>query len=329
MQRPSVHVVIVNWNAGSQLIECLNSFAAASNDAVNLAGITVVDNASTDGSLDALLSLKNSLPLSIIRNPENRGFAAASNQGAAQITSDFALFLNPDTRLEAGCLQMPAEFLSEPANASVGIVGIKLFDAAGEVTHGCARRPTPRAMIGHSLGLDRLMPSVFPPHFLSEWAHDRMSRVDQVIGAFFFVRQSVFQALGGFDERFFVYYEDMDFALRASERGWISVYLPTASAFHRGGGTTYAMKERRLFLFSRSRILFCLKHFKPAGAIAVTTVTLLLEPVARMLQALLRRRFADAIAVARGFAMVWADLPNIIRTHIRLANAQSSSAHPV
>ena len=97
----------------------------------------------------------------------------------------------------------------------LGIVGIQLIDSNGHVARNTARAPSAQAMIGHSLGLDRLMPSVFPTHFVSEWAHDETRNVDQVMGAFFFVRRGVFEALGGFDEQFFVYYEDLDFSVRA------------------------------------------------------------------------------------------------------------------
>ena len=77
------------------------------------------------------------------------------------------------------------------------------------------------------------------------------------MGAFFFVRRAVFEELGGFDERFFVYYEDLDFALRARARGWSSVYLAGAQAFHRGQGTTHAATERRTFYFCPQQAALC------------------------------------------------------------------------
>src|SRR4051812_17612693 len=105
MDRASVHVVIVNWNSGAQLRECLTSFAVTADDDVTLSGVTVVDNASKDGSADPV-DLP-SVPLSVVRNSENRGFAAACNQGAEGSNADFILFLNPDTRLMPGSLELP------------------------------------------------------------------------------------------------------------------------------------------------------------------------------------------------------------------------------
>ena len=98
MDRASVHAVIVNWNSGAQLRQCLRSFAAAAGDDV-AARVTVIDNASADGSCDAL---EAPVPLTVVRNSDNRGFGAACNQGAVGSDADFILFLNPDTRLMPG-----------------------------------------------------------------------------------------------------------------------------------------------------------------------------------------------------------------------------------
>ena len=312
MSGPSIHVVIVNWNSGVQLRECLNSFAAVAYDAVTLARVTVVDNASNDGSCEGL---DDSLPLTLVRNDVNLGFAMACNQGATGSEADFLLFLNPDTRLMPGSLERPARYLGSPHHEAVGIVGIQLIDTDGKVARNTARAPTAGSMIGNSLGLDRVLPAWFPPHFASEWPHDETRVVDQVMGAFFFVRRAVFEDLGGFDERFFVYYEDLDFALRARARGWSSVYLAGAQAFHRGQGTTHAATERRTFYFCRSKLFYAQKFFPVGRALAVIAVTLALEPVARMAAA---PRAAGS--TLRAFARLWKALPEILRS-----KAQSNS----
>ena len=144
--------------------------------------------------------------------------------------------------------------------------------------------------------------------FVTEWAHDETRIVDQVMGAFFFVRRSVFEALGGFDEGFFVYYEDLDLSMRARANGWRSVYLASAQAFHRGQGTTTSATERRTFYFCRSKILFAMKYFSSIGAFGVIVTTLLLEPVARILASP-----RSAAGTLRAFGMLWKNLPNILR----------------
>src|SRR5678815_5571880 len=103
----TVHVVIVNWNSGAQLRECLQSFAAVADDDV-AARVTVIDNASTDGSSEGP---EASMPLAVVRNADNRGFGAACNQGAAGSEADFLLFLNPDTRLMPGSFAEPVRYL--------------------------------------------------------------------------------------------------------------------------------------------------------------------------------------------------------------------------
>jgi N-acetylglucosaminyl-diphospho-decaprenol L-rhamnosyltransferase len=303
MDRPSVHVVIVNWNAGKQLAECLASFATVG-DGIAVR-VTVVDNASTDGSADDFAAPAG-VSIAVLRNDANRGFAAACNQGAAGSDSEFLLFLNPDTRLMPGSLAGPAVYLRE--HESVGIVGIALVDENDRVARNTARAPSAWSMVGNSIGLDRLVPSVFPPHFDSAWAHDETRVVGQVMGAFFFVRRDIFEALGGFDERFFVYFEDVDFAVRARARGWSSVYLASARAFHRGQGTTASATARRTLYFCRSRILYARKHFGAAGAAAVTVATLALEPLARLLA-----RPTSAASTLRAFAALWGELPAILR----------------
>lgn len=301
----SVHVIIVNWNSGTQLGECLASLSIARNEAAAVR-VTVVDNASSDGSCD--FQPPPAVPFAAIRNAVNRGFGAACNQAAAGSDSDFLLFLNPDARLMPGSLAGPVDYLRAGEREAVGIVGIRLLDENGDVARNTARAPTAWSMVGNAIGLDRLLPALFPPHFNSAWAHDETRVVDQVMGAFFLVRRSVFEALNGFDERFFVYYEDLDFAVRARARGWQSVYLASAQAFHRGQGTTAGATARRTFYFCRSRILYARKHFGTAGAAAVLVATLLLEPIAR-----LAARPAAAASTLQAFAALWRDLPAILR----------------
>lgn len=318
MSAHQIDVVIVNWNSGAQLADCIGSFRAVTDDAVAICRLAIVDNASRDGSLDRAVALSNGLPLKVISNTDNKGFAAASNQGAKGSTADFLLFLNPDTLLTAGCLEAPCEFLSRPEHAGVGIVGISLVDSNGNVARSCARFPAASHMIAHLVGLDRVFPALFPSHFMREWDHAETRVVDQVMGAFLLIRRELFLALSGFDERFFVYYEDVDLALRARIKGMTSVFLPSARAFHRGGGTTSSIRGQRLFLFLQSRTFYCLKHFDPIGAVMVIVVTIVLEPVARMAGAALSGKAAEIPAIARAFVGLLVSLPRILYTHLRL-----------
>ena len=320
---PSLDIVTVNWNSGDLLRDCVASLPAALTTGDMTGGFTlermvVVDNASADGSADGLEAaalVAGGGPLTVLRNPENRGFAAACNQGAAGSRADWLLFLNPDTRLSERSLAPALAFLAEPAQARTGILGIRLVDEAGRTQRSCARAPTPGRILAQAVGLDRLWPGLFPPHFMTEWDHLDSRPVDQVMGAFLLIRRSLFEALGGFDERFFVYFDDVDLCLRARQAGWEVVHFAGAEAFHKGCGTTDRVRDLRLFYALRSRILFAAKHFHPMAAGLVTAATLTVEPLTRLAHALAARSPADARAVLRGSALLWRALPGLmIRT---------------
>ena len=303
-------IVIVNWNAGTLLQDCLHSIEGTTQTGFKIGQVVIVDNGSTDGSLDELAS--TALPLNIIRNTENKGFAAACNQGVQRSHADYLLFLNPDTRLFPDSLSLPLAFMEATQNQSIGICGIQLLDDDGEVSRSCARFPTPSLLYGWMLGLDKLLPRFFPSHLMQEWGHDTSRDVDQVIGAFFMVRGRLFDELNGFDERFFVYQEEVDFSLRARQLGWRSHYLAGAKAYHKGGGSSGQVKARRLFYSLRSRILYGYKHFSRIQATAVLLGTLLLEPFTRVTLSLLHNAFKSTGETLSAYLMLYRHLPALI-----------------
>jgi N-acetylglucosaminyl-diphospho-decaprenol L-rhamnosyltransferase len=276
----SLDVVCVNWNSGGHLAECLASLARAGREGFSLNRVVVVDNASSDGSAASLDY--PSLPLKVIANPTNRGFATACNQGARGSASEYVLFLNPDTLLEAESLAQPLAFLEGEDGQGVGICGIRLTDRQGVVARSCARFPTPGQFLAASAGLDRLFPTLFRGHVMRDWNHLDSRPVDHVIGAFYLVRRALFESLGGFDERYFVYLEDLDFSLRARQAGWRTFYLTESQAYHKGGGSSEQVKAERLLYLLRSRLRYAARHFSWGGATAVALGTLVLEPVVRV-----------------------------------------------
>jgi GT2 family glycosyltransferase len=307
----NIRVVIVNWNAGHQLRECLKSMVIANLNGFDLKRVVVVDNASTDGSAEGLDDI--SLPLTVIRNLGNRGFAAACNQGAKGSKADYLLFLNPDTRIFEDSLIKPLIFMEQPENHKMGIVGIQLVDETGRISRTCARFPTPSMFFSKMLGLNMLFPRYFSSHFMSEWDHGETREVDQVMGAFFLIRRQLFEPLGGFDERFFVYFEEVDLSRRAYNKGWKTVYLADAQAFHRGGGTSEQVKATRLFYSLRSRIQYGYRHFGWFSATLLTAGTLFVEPLSRFALAIGRRSVREAKETIRGYAMLWRAMPELFR----------------
>jgi N-acetylglucosaminyl-diphospho-decaprenol L-rhamnosyltransferase len=300
---PRLDIIIVNWNAGPQIAECVKSIAAADTHGLSLDRVVIVDNGSTDGSAD--LTAPRGLRLEVMRNRENRGFAAACNQGAARSSADYLLFLNPDTLLAADSLAVPITFLEQPDHQRVALAGIQLVDDEGHIARSCARRPTPAMFAAKMTGIDRLSGGRVRTHIMSDWSHDSTRVVDHVIGAFYLVRRRVFEALHGFDERFFVYLEDVDLSMRIRDAGWDVVYLAGVRAYHKGGGVSSRAMSARLAYSLHSRILYGAKHFSPIAAAGLAAGTLVLEPLIRAVDALARRRPGELEPMLRGFGMLW------------------------
>ena len=298
-------IVIVNWNSGDLLRECLATLptaAARLPQACPLQRVVVVDNGSIDGS-DSALSLPG-LDLVVLRNRDNHGFAAACNQGAAHVVdAKLILFLNPDTRLFANSLALPVATMDAPEHARTGIVGIAMVDDSGKLVPSCARYPRAWHFASRALGLDRVWPRA--GHYMLEWDHAQTRQVDQVIGAFFMIRRELFEALAGFDERFFVYFEEVDLAWRARQAGWGSVFVAEARAYHKGGGTSSAVKDVRLFYSMRSRLQYGRKHFTLPEQLLLWAATFALEPISRAIHLAIGGRWREILEVAAAYAMLW------------------------
>lgn len=306
-----IDIVIVNWNAGTQLVEAISSIAQYHHGFVS--SVIIADNASTDDSLAQVEALQN-LPfkLQTIRNAANRGFSAACNQGALLATSEYLLFLNPDTRLFENSLPVPLAFIQDRTNQDLGIVGIQLLDEHNLIARSCARFPTLGIFAAQSLGVNRLPALRHMNTHMTDWAHDETRVVDHVIGAFYLMRRSLFNSLGGFDERFFVYLEDLDLSLRARQAGYRSVFLADAQAFHAGGGTSRQIKAHRLFYSLRSRLVYGFKHFRPWQAWALVLITIGVEPVTRTFFSLVGDGLGGVHNTWRAYGMLWRDMGSIL-----------------
>lgn len=297
-----IDCVVVNWNAGAQLGKCVASIAEYGDKLVGQ--VIVVDNGSVDGSD---VSVEDSPFVTLIRAGANLGFGKACNIGAQRAKSECLLFLNPDAALYPETLHRALNYMQNPLHSKVGICGVQLLDESGCIARSCARFPSPWSFMAHAVGLGWFLPRL--GHFMAEWDHRQTRQVDHVIGAFFLVRRSVFESLNGFDERFFVYLEDLDFSLRARQSGWRTIYLSDVQAFHAGGGTSNQVKARRLFYSLRSRLQYAFKHFSWLGAVLVLFTTLFIEPVSRSALALLRRSWPGLKETWVAFGLLWRWLP--------------------
>jgi hypothetical protein len=305
---PTLDIIIVNWNAGDYLFECISSIKNVYHSSYILKSIVIVDNASQDGSLQKIENLD--LPIKIIKNSENIGFSRACKIGAKPSTSDYLLFLNPDTRLFENSLHLPIDFMQRSENNQVGIVGVMLIDEMNNVSRNCARFPTALSFINISIGLDRIFPKLFPGHFMKEWDHLDSRYVDQIMGAYVLIRRSLYERLNGHDERFFVYYEDLDLSFRAHKLGYKEYYLAEAKVYHKGGGTSENVKATRLFYILHSKLLYCQKHFSKISFIIVLFFTIAVEPFTRIIGAVLKNSYSDIAEILIGYKKLISKLIN-------------------
>ncbi|GEO99059.1 hypothetical protein GCM10007887_32410 [Methylobacterium haplocladii] len=161
--------------------------------------------------------------------------------------------------------------------------------------------------------LDRLLPRLTHQHFMTEWDHADSRPVDAVMGAFLMIPRPLFESLDGFDERFFVYFEDTDLCARVLAAGRSVNHVADAVVLHRGQGSSAQVRDRRLFYFLRSQALFTEKHHGRAAAYAVLAGAFLAQMPIRILHALLAKRsLAEAGAVLRAARMLAAATPRLL-----------------
>jgi N-acetylglucosaminyl-diphospho-decaprenol L-rhamnosyltransferase len=244
-----VDVVVVSYRSGSELRGCVEPLAAA--EGVH---VVVVDNASGDGSLEAVAGLG----VETIALPENRGFAAGCNAGWRASSSPYVLFLNPDARIEPGAVETLAGLLEREPD--VAVAAPRILDADGSLDLSQRRFPTLRSTYAHALFLHRLFRRA---GWASELVRDpadyeRGGSPDWASGACLLVRRSVLEELGGWDEAFFMYCEDKDLCRRARDRGYDVRFEPAALARHAGGAS--APRPSLAHVLAQSRVRYARKH---------------------------------------------------------------------
>ena len=163
------------------------------------------------------------------------------------------------------------------------------------------------------------------PHFLLEWDHAEDRAVDQVMGAFLMIRRDLFRSLGGFDPRFFVYWEDADLCERARAAGFAVRHVAGAVARHVGQGTTRQVRARRLFYFLRSQILYAGKHHGAATALGLAAASFGAQVPLRLALALARRSPREAAEVLRAAGLLAAALPGLVPDLLRAARARPAA----
>jgi GT2 family glycosyltransferase len=226
--------------------------------------IIVIDNCSADGSVEYL---RPAFPqVTFIANTENPGFSKANNQGWRMATGQYVLFLNPDTILPEDSLQWSlAAMEHEPA---LGALGIRMVDGSGQYLPESKRGiPGAKASFYKLSGLTRLFPTspVFARYYLGHLSSTQSQEVEVLAGAYMLVRKTVLEATGGFDERFFMYGEDVDLSHRIRALGYKNWYLADSTIIHFKGEST-RKDAKYVTLFYKAMALFVEKHYGKQAA---------------------------------------------------------------
>ncbi len=280
-----VDVVIVNYKSAAHTSRCVASVhAVAAADGLAVQTI-VVNNADTPAMLDDVVARAGGAIL--LHNAGNAGFGAACNQGAERGEAPYILFLNPDAMLDPGVLRTCRDVLF--AHADIGIVGPEIVDASGAFVPSCSPLPTARDLLWRTLGLHLLFPGRGYP-YLSAAAHAHSGPVGQVMGAALMIRRDLFADLQGFDEAYFLYYEDVDLCTRARAKGQGAYYLKDARVGHVGAGSSSQDSGMALALHIASRATYARRYFGALWHAAILAAALVIELPMRLVRSLVTGR---------------------------------------
>ena len=250
-------VVIVNFNAGGFLKDTVTSVLGSR----SVAHIYIVDNSSTDGSLD-LVAQGHGNRLTVIRNKTNLGFATACNLGLKQAASENVLVLNPDCQVMEGALECLITALRSTEH--IGMVGPLLLNPDGSEQAGGRRRlPTPGLVLGQFSRRPGLLSSFQFPHFLQH--HEPLPQhpveVEAISGACMIVRREMIADIGLLDEEYFLHCEDLDWCMRARRSGWNVLFVPDAKVVHHKGVSSRSQRLKVEYYKHKGILRFYSKLF--------------------------------------------------------------------
>ena len=255
MSDSSMGVAIISYNTAPLLRRCLASVVAHGRGP-----ILVVDNGSSDGSAELV---RHEFPRIPLRVQENRGYGAAANRALAELQTRYVLLLNADTELTSGASEALLSYLDH--HATVGLAGPRLVTAAGIFDPSALAFPRPLALLLQESGVNRL----FRLGHRNEW---RARSADWILGAALVIRREAFLAVGGFDEGYFLYQEEVDLCHRLRGAGWEIHYAPVATVLHVGGASTSQRPAENFGHFVRSTQRFAQLRLSRASAVGVRAV---------------------------------------------------------
>ena len=289
-----VSIIVVNWNGCDLVRQCLTTVYGETKGI--RFEVIVVDNQSSDGSVDML---RSEFPQTkVIASEVNLGFAAGNNVGMAAASGRYLLLLNPDTLLKGNAIAQMVTFAD--AHPKAGVLGPRVLNQDGTLQLSCFMYPSLLNLALSAFWLNKLFArNRFFGREAMSWNTTTKERpVDVVSGCCMLVRREVYEQVGGMDESYFMYFEETDWCYRAGRIGWEITYAPVAEIVHLGGATTEAVKSDMMAQHAASLLLYFRKH-KGLVAYRVACVLLALFFLLRMPYWLVSALFSSRRAYAR------------------------------
>ena len=267
----NISVVIVSWNTKKFLIECLESLV--SQEESNSMEIIVVDNASSDGSPEAV---SDQFPIAkLIKNKSNLGFARANNIGIEHSTGDYICLINSDIKVLSKCTKQLYDYMNN--NPSIGIIGPKIVNSNLFLQCSCRHFPSLWNNFCSAFGLNRIFPNskICSGEQMIYFKHDRIERVDVIAGCFMMVRRKALEQVGYLDEQFFIYSEDIDWCKRFRDAGWEAIFFPDARAIHYGGASSSNAPIRFSVEQEKALLQYWAKHHSKPAQLTIFIIIIL------------------------------------------------------
>ena len=256
MTPPAVSIVVVSWNTRDILRDCLKSIDESAGPI--RCEIIVVDNASADDSVEMV---RREFPhVRLIANAENRGFAAANNQGMAVAQGRYVLLLNSDTVVLDGAIARTVAFAE--AHPEAAVVGCRVLNADRTLQPTCFMFPSVLNMLLSSTYLYKLRPRsrFFGRERMTWWSYDDAREVEVISGCFMLVRRRAIDQVGIMDEGFFMYAEETDWCYRFQRAGWKVLFAPDGQIVHLGGQSSKLVQTEMVYQLRAGILQFMKKH---------------------------------------------------------------------
>lgn len=320
-------IIVVTWNGKNYALECLKSLLAQL-DGLS-AEVIVVDNGSTDGTPAAVR--RHYPTVTLIENDTNLGFARANNIGIAASRGKFVCLVNSDVVVPSGCLETMVEFME--SHPDIGILGPKMLGPDGGVGASVMRLPTVWNTFCCALGFHTILPrsASFGGFTMDGYPYDSVDEVEVLTGWFWMIPRKALEVVGGLDEQFFMYGEDIDWCHRFRRAGWRVVFYPGAAALHYGAASSAEAPTRFYVEMRRANLQYFRKHHGLPGVLGYRLAIWLHELVRIAGYGLLyccrrRRRSEAAFKVRRSLAcMGWLMGDSSMLTTLKSAERAAST----